>query len=94
MSQLPGVQLPLCKFEGNKLDWKFNAGAARSLHFLRAYAAAFEPVQACATRASWNYIFPAATDEGHLEGLRRSHDALQFSRVPRPDDVMHAPDVH
>jgi hypothetical protein len=67
--------------------------AARSLHFLQADAAAFEPVRACSTGVSWNYIFPAATDEGHLEGLRRSHDVVQFSRVPRPDDVMPAPDV-
>jgi hypothetical protein len=28
--------------------------------------------------------------EGPWRGLRRSHDVLQFSRLPRPDDVIFA----
>jgi hypothetical protein len=38
--------------------------------------------------------FPQQRSMRGMEGLRRSHDALQISRLPRPGDVAPALDVH
>jgi hypothetical protein len=68
------------------------AGHEHSLYFLDADAAAFEPRLSLSNWGKLELHFPSS-DEGHMEGLRRFHNALQFCRIPRPDDVMLGPEV-
>jgi hypothetical protein len=39
------------------------------------------------TGVSWNYIFPAASNAGRMEGLDAHTMWCRFTAPPRPDDV-------